>query len=60
MRELKSNQMENQYCFSVYYEKKFVLSIVAHTKWEAVDRAFYKFIGEYPNLERKKFKVIKK
>jgi hypothetical protein len=52
--------MESQYFFKVYYEKTFVLSIVACTKWEAVDKAFYKFLGEHPNLERKKFKAIKK
>ena len=52
--------MESEYLFKVYYEKTFVMSMVAHTKWEAVDKAFYKFIGEHPYLERKKFKAIKK
>lgn len=52
--------MESEYLFKVYYEKTFVLSVVAHTKWEAVDKTYYKFITEHPYLERKKFKAIKK
>lgn len=51
--------MENQYFFKIFYDKVCVLSIVAHTKWEAIDKAYYKFIGEYPHLERAKFKAIK-
>jgi hypothetical protein len=52
--------MEQEYFFKVYYEKNFVLSVAACTKWEAIDKAFYKFISDHPNLERKKFKAIKK
>jgi hypothetical protein len=36
------------------------MSIVAHTKWEAIDKAYYKFIGKNPNLDRTKLKAITK
>ena len=52
--------MESQHYFKIYYAQEFVWSVVAHTKWEAIDKAFYKFISDHPYLERKKFKAIKK
>ena len=42
--------MENKYHFNVYYENVCVWSILAHTKWEAIDRAYNRFIGLYPNI----------
>lgn len=51
--------MENQYCFKVYYDKTFVWLVVAHTKWEAIDRAYFKFTADSPHLERSKFKAKK-
>ncbi len=51
--------MESQHYFKIYYAQAFVCSVVAHTKWEAIDRAFYKFIGDCPHLERTKFKAKK-
>jgi hypothetical protein len=51
--------MESQHYFKIYYAQAFVCSVVAHTKWEAIDRAFYKFIGDCPHLERAKFKAKK-
>jgi hypothetical protein len=52
--------MEEQYYFDVYYGKVCVLSVVAHTKWEAIDKAYYKFNGVRPNLERTKFRAKRK
>lgn len=49
--------MENKYHFNVYYENVCVWSILAHTKWEAIDRAYNRFIGLYPNIDRNKFKI---
>lgn len=51
--------MENQYYFKVFYAQSFLCSIVAHTKWEAIDRAYFKFIGDRPHLDRAKFKAKK-
>ena len=51
--------MENNYYFKIYYAHAFVWSVVAHTKWEAIDRAYYKFIDDCPHLERSKFKAKK-
>jgi hypothetical protein len=35
------------------------MSVVAHSKWEAIDKAYYKFIGENPQLVRAKLKAKK-
>lgn len=51
--------MESQYYFKIFYNKVCVLSVVAHSKWEAIDKAYYKFIGDMPHLDRAKFKAKK-
>lgn len=51
--------MESEYLFKVYYEKNLVKTIVAHTKWEAVELVYSRLIWEYPNLIRSKFKAKK-
>lgn len=52
--------MERQQYFKIYYGQICVWSVLAHTKYEAIDKAFYKFIGERPHLDRKKFKAFAK
>jgi hypothetical protein len=53
--------MEQEHLFKVYYEKVFVLDVFAHTKWEAIEKAFSKFAPSRPLLKREKFKArIKK
>jgi hypothetical protein len=51
--------MENQYCFRVYHLKYSICLVVAHTKWEAIDKAYYKFIGDGMELDRKNMKAKK-
>lgn len=51
--------MENQHYFKIFYENICVWSVVAHTKWEAIDKAFYRFITDRPHLVRTKFKAKK-
>lgn len=51
--------MESLHYFKIYYGNVYVLNVTAHTKWEAVDKAYYKYIPERPYLERSKFKAIK-
>lgn len=48
--------MENTYNFKVYYDKKWICDIVAHTKWEAMDKAYYKYLYE-SNADRSKLKA---
>lgn len=55
----KESRMETLYHFNVYYGQVCVWSVAAHTKWEAIDRAYYKFIVDRPNLDRTKFKAKK-
>lgn len=51
--------MESQHYFKIFYDKVCVWSVVAHTKWEAIDKAYYRFIGDRPHLVRAKFKAQK-
>lgn len=48
--------MEATYNFKVYYDKKWICDIVAHTKWEAMDKAYYKYLYE-SNADRSKLKA---
>ena len=57
---IDTKEMENKYYFDVYYGKACVWSVVAHTKWEAIDKAYYKFSAGNSNLERTKFRVKRK
>jgi hypothetical protein len=51
--------MESKYYFKLYYDQKYVLLVAAHTRWEAIDRAYNKFVVDYPKIDRTKFKAIK-
>jgi hypothetical protein len=51
--------MEANYLFKIYYDKEFVCLMVAHTKWEAVDRAYFKYLYLNPNLNRSRFSAKK-
>jgi hypothetical protein len=51
--------MERTYYFKIYYAGRFVESILAQTKWEAIDRAYHKYIGIYQNVDRGQLKANK-
>lgn len=51
--------MENQYLYKVYYENVLVKTVVAHTKWEAIEKVYSRMYPEFPNLLRSKFKAVK-
>lgn len=51
--------MENQYCFRVYHLTYSLGLVVAHTKWEAIDKAYYRFTSDGIELDRKKMKAKK-
>lgn len=44
--------MERQRYFNVYYRGELVCTMCAHSDFEAVDRAFFRYVSEIPNLER--------
>jgi predicted alternative tryptophan synthase beta-subunit len=46
--------MERSYNFKIYYKGEFVCSITAHTKWEAIDRAYYGKMEGDPGIDRQK------
>lgn len=49
--------MESEMLFKVYYGGVFVIDIIAHSKWEAVEKAWTKFSATRPLLVREKFKA---
>ena len=51
--------METTHQFRIFYDGKAVCLMTSHTKWEAIDRAYYKYITECPTIERAKFKAKK-
>lgn len=51
--------MESQHYFQIFYANVLVLSVVAYSKYEAIDKAYQKFIEDMPKLDRKKFKAKK-
>jgi hypothetical protein len=44
--------MERQLYFHVYYKGELMCTMCAHSNFEAVDRAFFRYVSEIPNLER--------
>jgi len=49
--------MESTYLFKVYYRKELVCTIEAHTKWEAVDKVYFKYL--HLNLSRTNLRAKK-
>ena len=56
---LNQINMESQHYFQIFYANVLVLSVVAYSKYEAIDKTYQKFIGDMPNLDRKKFRAKK-
>jgi hypothetical protein len=51
--------MESQHYFQIFYANVLVLSVVAYSKYEAIDKACQKLGGESPDYDRKKFRAKK-
>jgi hypothetical protein len=51
--------MEREFLFKVYYGNILIRTIVAHTKWEAVEKAYSRYSLDYPDMIRSKLKAIK-
>lgn len=49
--------MEREYLYKVYYGEVLVKTVVAHSRWEAVEKVYSKYIDDYPNLKRSLFKA---
>ena len=54
---INTHTMESEMLFKVYYGGVFVIDIIAHSKWEAIDKAWTKFSATRPLLVREKFKA---
>jgi hypothetical protein len=51
--------MEPIFLFNIYYNKARVWAVIAHTKWEAIDKAYYQYATKFPEIERSKFRAKK-
>jgi len=49
--------MEREFLYKVFYGKVLVKTVVAHTRWEAIELVYSRLIGEYPHLIRSQFKA---
>jgi hypothetical protein len=56
---LKQKTMEREFLFKVFYGNVLVKTVVAHTRWEAVELVYSRLIPEYPHLIRSQFKAKK-
>lgn len=54
---LNQNNMESEMVFKVYYGEVFVIDMIAHSKWEAIEKAWAKFSPTRPLLKRERFKA---
>lgn len=51
--------MEDNRTFRITYGNKFVCNMLARTSYEAIDRTYNKYIGEFSHLSRKKINAKK-
>ena len=45
--------MEQTQNYKVRYSGKLIRIVTAHSKWEAIDRVYNEFIGQYAWIERR-------
>lgn len=51
--------MEKKKYFKIYYGSELMCIMYAHTSFEAIDKAYYKYVGYAKNLERRKLTAKK-
>jgi hypothetical protein len=51
--------MENQNYFRVTYENRFIKTLTACTKWEAVDKVYAENISQFPSMKRQNLNATK-
>jgi hypothetical protein len=54
---LNLSHMEREFLYKVFYGKVLVKTVVAHTRWEAIELVYSRLIYEYPHLIRSQFKA---
>jgi hypothetical protein len=54
---LNLRHMEREFLYKVFYGKVLVKTVVAHTRWEAIELVYSRLIYEYPHLIRSQFKA---
>ena len=54
---LNLSHMEREFLYKVFYGNVLVKTVVAHTRWEAIELVYSRLICEYPHLIRSQFKA---
>lgn len=49
--------MEREFLYKVYYGNILIRTVVAHTKWEAIEKVYSRSILDYPDMIRSKLKA---
>jgi hypothetical protein len=51
--------MEREFLYKVFYGNILIKTIVAHTRWEAVEKVYSRYNLDYPGMIRSKLKAVK-
>ena len=51
--------MESEFVYKVFYGEVLVKTVFAHSKWEAIEKVYSRYIVEHPQLLRSQFKAKK-
>jgi hypothetical protein len=51
--------MEREFLYNVFYGNILIKTIVAHTRWEAVEKVYSRYNLDYPGMIRSKLKAVK-
>ena len=51
--------MEREFLYEVYYQNILVKTVVAHTRWEAVEKVYSRLQPDYPHVVRSLFRAKK-
>lgn len=57
--DLNYQTMETSKQYQVFYGKNYVCTITAFSPYQAIDKVFYLYVMNNPNIERKKLKTKK-
>jgi hypothetical protein len=52
--------METRKPYQVFYDNNYVCTITAFSPYEAIDKVFYIYVSEFPEIDRNKLTTKKK
>ncbi len=51
--------MEERKPYQVFYDNNYVCTITAFSPYEAIDKVFYMYVSDFPEIDRKKLTTKK-